>query len=322
MPGMPRPRFEVRFRSSQSHCRLDAAPVRRRPWSRCGLRHFETHSRTRRLCHGFIWTLLSKSIPPRPESDPLRQSSLRRREKAAADSAEKPSSKDKGFRFQGMLEFLERNFEESNSDSYREWMTQYMSATTCALARRRLRPESLAVKSAAGPSRTSPRWRSPMRAPPSTKSARGLTQRQKEIAGRAARRNCRAPRFSARRRPRLPQPRPFRRHAFRRRSPAHSPGHADRLASARSALCARRAFHRSARARQRSPALIARKAARSGQHRTRRRARRRNHSPRRLRGGPRSRRRQRRRISGRHGSPEEIAAQSRFAHRPISLRRN
>jgi excinuclease ABC subunit A len=59
----------------------------------------------------------------------------------------KGSSGAKGFRFQGILKFLERNFEESNSDSYREWMTQYMSATTCsACLGRRLRPESLAVK--------------------------------------------------------------------------------------------------------------------------------------------------------------------------------
>ncbi|HXC46877.1 MAG TPA: excinuclease ABC subunit UvrA [Candidatus Sulfotelmatobacter sp.] len=54
---------------------------------------------------------------------------------------------EKGFRFQGILKFLERNFEESNSDSYREWMTQYMSATLCSACHgRRLRPESLAVK--------------------------------------------------------------------------------------------------------------------------------------------------------------------------------
>jgi excinuclease ABC subunit A len=53
----------------------------------------------------------------------------------------------KGFRFQGILKFLDRNFEESNSDSYREWMTQYMSATICsACLGRRLRPESLAAK--------------------------------------------------------------------------------------------------------------------------------------------------------------------------------
>jgi excinuclease ABC subunit A len=60
---------------------------------------------------------------------------------------DKSSSKDKGFRFQGILKFLENNFSESNSDSYREWMTQYMSATLCsACLGRRLRPESLAVK--------------------------------------------------------------------------------------------------------------------------------------------------------------------------------
>src|SRR5256886_15156318 len=37
----------------------------------------------------------------------------------------------KGFQFQGILKFLETNFEESGSDTYREWMTQYMSATVC-----------------------------------------------------------------------------------------------------------------------------------------------------------------------------------------------
>src|SRR5438034_5938217 len=38
-------------------------------------------------------------------------------------------------------------FDESNSDSYREWMTQYMSATRCTVCYgQRLRPESLAVK--------------------------------------------------------------------------------------------------------------------------------------------------------------------------------
>jgi len=64
------------------------------------------------------------------------------------DDAHKAKGKsDKGFRFQGVLKFLQRNFEESNSDSYREWMTQYMSATLCNVCRgKRLRPESLAVK--------------------------------------------------------------------------------------------------------------------------------------------------------------------------------
>ena len=54
---------------------------------------------------------------------------------------------EKAFRFPGVLKFLQRNFEESNSDSYREWMTQYMSATVCSVCNgKRLRPESLAVK--------------------------------------------------------------------------------------------------------------------------------------------------------------------------------
>jgi excinuclease ABC subunit A len=46
--------------------------------------------------------------------------------KNAPETASKSAPGDKGFRFQGVLKFLDRNFEESNSDSYREWMTQYM----------------------------------------------------------------------------------------------------------------------------------------------------------------------------------------------------
>ena len=51
------------------------------------------------------------------------------------------------FVFPGILKFLQTNFDESNSDSYREWMTHYMSATQCAVCHgKRLRPGSLAVK--------------------------------------------------------------------------------------------------------------------------------------------------------------------------------
>ncbi len=63
------------------------------------------------------------------------------------DGKKSKARSTKTFRFQGVLKFLERNFEDSNSDSYREWMTQYMSATLCsACLGKRLRPESLAVK--------------------------------------------------------------------------------------------------------------------------------------------------------------------------------
>jgi excinuclease ABC subunit A len=53
----------------------------------------------------------------------------------------------KTLEFQGVIEFLESNLEETSSDSYREWLTQYMSPVPCKTCQtRRLRPESLAVK--------------------------------------------------------------------------------------------------------------------------------------------------------------------------------
>ena len=69
----------------------------------------------------------------------------------SGESADEPSAKaakgEKGFRFPGILKMLDRNFQESTSDSYREWMTRYMSATLCSVCHgKRLRPESLAVK--------------------------------------------------------------------------------------------------------------------------------------------------------------------------------
>ncbi|HMC32191.1 MAG TPA: excinuclease ABC subunit UvrA [Candidatus Angelobacter sp.] len=49
--------------------------------------------------------------------------------------------------FRGVLGFLKQNLEESTSESYREWMLGYMSATVCPVCRgKRLRPESVAVK--------------------------------------------------------------------------------------------------------------------------------------------------------------------------------
>ncbi|HEV2463923.1 MAG TPA: excinuclease ABC subunit UvrA [Acidobacteriaceae bacterium] len=49
--------------------------------------------------------------------------------------------------FHGILAWLRDNLEESRSDTYREWMMNYMSASMCPACKgRRLRPESLAVK--------------------------------------------------------------------------------------------------------------------------------------------------------------------------------
>ena len=92
---------------------------------------------------------------------------------------------DKGFRFQGILKFLERNFEESSSDSYREWMTQYMSATLCSACQgKRLRPESLAVKLAGWSIADFTALAISDARPAVDKILGQLTARQKEVAGR------------------------------------------------------------------------------------------------------------------------------------------
>jgi excinuclease ABC subunit A len=49
--------------------------------------------------------------------------------------------------FKGILGYLKQCLEESSSDSYREWLLDFMSATECSACHgKRLRPESLAVK--------------------------------------------------------------------------------------------------------------------------------------------------------------------------------
>src|SRR4051812_16248527 len=59
-----------------------------------------------------------------------------------------PAERDgKKIGWAGVLAFLKANLEDSNSDSYREWLLNYMSATECPVCKgARLRPESLAVK--------------------------------------------------------------------------------------------------------------------------------------------------------------------------------
>jgi excinuclease ABC subunit A len=102
------------------------------------------------------------------------------------DDSRKPKNKpEKGFRFHGVLKFLERNFEESNSDSYREWMTQYMSATLCSACHgRRLRPESLAVKLAGWSIADFTALSLTMARPAVDKIISQLSARQREVAGR------------------------------------------------------------------------------------------------------------------------------------------
>jgi len=104
----------------------------------------------------------------------------------SGDDSKKPKVKStKTFRFQGVLKFLERNFEESNSDSYREWMTQYMSATLCsACYGKRLRPESLAVKLAGWSIADLTALSLAASRPAVDEIISQLTPRQKEVAAR------------------------------------------------------------------------------------------------------------------------------------------
>jgi excinuclease ABC subunit A len=99
--------------------------------------------------HGFSLATPFEKFPPRIQNMLLYgyppSNSRVSKDESASDS--KRARSEKGFHFQGVLKFLENNFEESSSDSYREWMTRYMSATQCAVCHgKRLRPGSLAVK--------------------------------------------------------------------------------------------------------------------------------------------------------------------------------
>jgi excinuclease ABC subunit A len=91
-----------------------------------------------------------------------------------------------GLHFQGVIGFLEHSLEDSNSDNYREWITQYMSSAPCAVCgEKRLRPESLAVK-VGGRSISEFTGLAISDARPTVDQIRGsLTQRQTDIAGRA-----------------------------------------------------------------------------------------------------------------------------------------
>ncbi len=94
-------------------------------------------------------------------------------------------TKGHGPRFVGLLELLRRNYEETSSEDYREWMEGFMSATPCkTCGGRRLRPEWLAVKVAGV--RIDEFCVEPVSDALQSlkKIARALSPRQHEIAGR------------------------------------------------------------------------------------------------------------------------------------------
>jgi excinuclease ABC subunit A len=116
---------------------------------------------------------------------PFNQPDAATKASASASVAAKKPKSEKGFRFPGILKFLDRNFQESNSDSYREWMTQYMSATRCTVCHgKRLRPESLAVKLAGHSIADFTALSLSSARPAVAKILSQLTQRQRDVAAR------------------------------------------------------------------------------------------------------------------------------------------
>ncbi len=105
--------------------------------------------------------------------------------KHSSELSGKTARGEKSFRFPGILTMLDRNLQETSSDSYREWMTQYMSATTCSVCHgKRLRPESLAVKLGEWSIADFTAMSLSAARPTVGKILQQLTPRQKEIAGR------------------------------------------------------------------------------------------------------------------------------------------
>jgi excinuclease ABC subunit A len=123
-----------------------------------------------------VQNMILHGYPPKGEEarvEPTNRSPMSRRDKKY------------GLHFQGIFQMLESNFEESKSDTYREWMTQYMSPVICSVCNeRRLRPESLAVK-IAGRSISEYVALSIADARPAVDTIlKTLTSRQQEIGGR------------------------------------------------------------------------------------------------------------------------------------------
>jgi excinuclease ABC subunit A len=106
--------------------------------------------------------------------------------RAAAAAAKAALKTLPGLHFQGVVGFLESNFEESGSDTYREWITQYMSPVPCAVCgEQRLRPESLAVKVGGRSIAEFTALGISVGRPAVDAIRKGLTERETDIAGRA-----------------------------------------------------------------------------------------------------------------------------------------
>ena len=187
--------------------------------------------------------------------------------------------------FEGVIPFLERRLDQTDSEYAREKYEGYMRDVPCPACKgARLKPEVLAVTLAhreqgevdrRGLGHVGGR----LLGVPRRDAARRPPGRDRRAGAQGGAGPAGVP---ARRRAALPVAGPRRGHAVGRRGAADPAGHADRLRAGRCALRAGRAVDRAAPARQPAADRDADAAARHGQHAHRRRARRRHHPRRRL----------------------------------------
>ncbi len=198
--------------------------------------------------------------------------------------------------YEGVIPYLQRRHSEAESDTMREQIEGWMREVPCPALRRRPAQAALARRHD-----QRPQHRRGLRHV--DRRVGGVLRRPRAVRARphdrraGAEGGARPHRVPARRRARLPQPLPHRRHPRRRRGPAHPAGVADRLGPRRRALRARRAVDRPAPARQPPAHRDDDPHARPRQHGDRRRARRGHDQGRR----PRRRHRPRRRRARRRG---------------------
>jgi excinuclease ABC subunit A len=98
------------------------------------------------LAHGFLLETPFENLSRNAQNLILYGNPPTGQDGASLRRGRKPRE-NQGLRFGGVVEFLKSGYESSGSDSYREWMLQFMSPAPCAAcAQKRLRPESLAVR--------------------------------------------------------------------------------------------------------------------------------------------------------------------------------
>ena len=205
-------------------------------------------------------------------------------------------------RFEGIVNNLQRRYEETDSETNRERIESYMAEQPCPQCEgARLRPESLAVK-VGGISIAEYSDLSARAAAEWIADAGDDRDRAGDRAADRAR-DHRTARLPRERRHRLPLAGPLGPLALRRRGAADPPRDPDRLAPGRGHVRARRALDRPPPARQREADRDPRPPARPRQHGDRGRARRGHDDGRRPPGRPRPRRRRTRRPRDRRRHP-------------------